>query len=126
MLPFPIFLFLLISATLLAPPPPALVGSLKIFTLRSFEWSSLHTFIPDPQSPPEDTALFPLGMPLVSLNPSPTQCYPNSTLVANNTVPHSFARATGDRTSFTAALLVVSLAMLNCFVWLFYCPLSFL
>jgi hypothetical protein len=118
MLPFPIFLFLLISATLLAPPPPGLVGSFKISTLRSFEWSSLYTSIPDPdlQSPPEDTALFSLGMPLVTPNPLPTQCCPNSMLVANNTVPHSFVRATDGRTSCTAVLLVVSLAMLNYFV----------
>jgi hypothetical protein len=118
MLPFSIFLFLLFSATLLAPPPPALVGSFKIPTLRSFQWSSLPTSIlgPDPQSPPEDTALFPLGMPLVNLEPLPTQCWPNSTLVANNTVPHSFVRATDDRTGCTAVLLVVLLAMLNCFV----------
>ncbi|KAF8499255.1 hypothetical protein F5888DRAFT_159597 [Russula emetica] len=119
MLPFPIFLFLLISATLLAPPPHVLVGSFKIFTLRSFEWSSLPTTIPDPypQSPPEDTALFSLGFPSVTLNPSPTQCCPNSMLVANNTAPYSFARATDDRTGCTAVLLIVSLAMLSCFVY---------
>jgi hypothetical protein len=118
MLPFPIFLFLLLSATLLAPPPPVLVGSFKIATLRSFEWGSLLTSIPDPdpQSPPEDTVLFSLGMPSVTLNPLPTQCCPNSTLVAINTVPHSFVRATDDRTSCITLLLVVSLAILDCFV----------
>ena len=120
MLPFPIFLFLLISATLLAPPPHVLVGSFKIPTLRSFEWSSLSTFIPDPdpQLPPEDVALFSLGMPSVTLNPLPTQYYSSSVLVANNTVPRTFVRATDDRTSSTAVLLVVSLAMLNCLVCL--------
>lgn len=120
MLPFPIFLFLLISATLLAPPPHVLVGSFKISTLRSFEWSSLSTSIPDPDPDPQlpsgDVALFSLGMPSVTLNPLPTQDYPNSMLVADNTVPRSFVRATDDRTSSTAVLLVVSLAMLNCFV----------
>src|SRR6266566_1641690 len=130
MLPFPIFLFLLISATLLAPLPPVLVGSFKISTLRSFEWSSLHTSIPDPdpQSPPEDAALFSLGMPSVTLNPLPTQCCPNSEsmLVVNNTLLHSFVRATDNRTGCTAGLLVVSLAMLNYFVCfsLALCPFS--
>lgn len=116
MLPFSIFLFLLISATLLAPPPPVLVGSFKIPTLRSFQWSSLATSIPDIQSPPEGTGLFPLGMSLVTMKPLPTQCWPNSTLVANNTVPHEFVRATDDRTSYIFVLLVVPLAILNCFV----------
>ena len=128
MLPFPIFLFLLISATLLSPPPHVLVGSFKISTLRSFEWSSLYTSIPDsdPQSPPEDTALFSLGMPQVTLNPLPTQCCPDSTLVANNTVPHSFVRAMDDRTSCTAVLLVVSLVMLYYFVCFSSYHVSFL
>lgn len=118
MLPFPIFLFLLMSATLLAPPLPVLLGSLKVPTLRSFEWGSLLTSIPDPDTQllPEDAAFFPLGMPSVTPNPLPTKCCPNSTLVANNTVPHSFVRATDDRSSSTAVLLVISLAILNYFV----------
>jgi hypothetical protein len=73
-------------------------------------------YIPDIQSPPEGAALFPLGMSLVTMKPLPTQCWPNSTLVANTTVPHEFVRATDDRTSYTAVLLVVPLAILNCFV----------
>ena len=126
MLPFSIFLFLIVSATLFVPPPPVLVGSFKIPTLRSFQWGSLTTFIPvpDPQSPAEITA-FPLGMPLVTLKPLPTQCWPNSTLLPNNTVPRSFVRATDDRTSYTAMLLVVSLAMLNCYVCFFLLPYVF-
>ena len=128
MLPFPIFLFLLITATLLAPPPPVLLGSLKVPTLRSFEWSSLLTSIPDPdtQSPPEDVALFSFGMPSVTPNPLPTKCCPNSTLVANNTIPLSFVRATDDHSSSTAVLLVISLAILNYFVRfsLALCPFS--
>ena len=115
MLPFPIFLFLLFSATLLVPPPPVLVGSFKITTLQSFEWSTLDT-PPNPQSPPEEAALFSLVLPSVTLNTFPTQCGPTSMHMANNPTPHSYVRATDDRTTNSAVLFVVSLAMFNCFV----------
>jgi hypothetical protein len=117
MLPFSIFLFLLFSATLLAPLPTVLVDSFKFSTLQAFEWSSLPTPIPDPapQSAPEDTALFSLAIPSVTLNALPTQWGPTSVRLASNTVPHSFVH-TDDRTSSTAVLLVVSLAMFNCLV----------
>lgn len=106
MLPFPIFLFLLFSATLLAPLPPLLVGSFKISTLQSFEWSTL----PDPQ-PSEAAALISILAPIL-----PTQCDPNSMHVANSTIPRPFVHETDDRTTGTAVLLVVSLAILNCLV----------
>lgn len=111
MLPFPIFLFLLFSATLLVPPPPVLIGSFKITTLQSFEWSTLDT-PPNPQSPPEEAALFSLVLPSVTLNTFPTQCGPTSM----NPIPHSLLHATDDRTTNSAVLFVVSLAMFNCFV----------
>src|SRR5260370_7037202 len=109
MLPFSIFLFLLFGATLLAPLPPVLVDSFKISTLQAFEWSSLPTSIPDPapQSAPEDTALFSIGIPSVTLNALPTQCSPTSVRLANITLPHSFPH-TNDRPSTTPLLLFVS------------------
>lgn len=115
MLPFPIFLFLLFSATLLAPPPPVLVGYFKITTLQSFGWNTLPTS-PDPQTP-EPAALISLQIhPVAPDTLLPTQCDPNSMLVANSTVPHSFVPPADFCTASTAVLLVVSLAMLNCLV----------
>lgn len=110
MLPFPILLFLLFSATLLAPLPPVLVGPFKIFTLQSFEWSTLPASIPDPQ-PSEAAALTSILAPIL-----PTQRDPNSMQVANSTIPRPFVHETDDRTTGTAVLLVVSLAILNCLV----------
>ena len=115
MMPFPIFLFLLFSATLLAPPPPVLVGYFKIITIQSFGWNTLPTS-PDPQ-PPEPAALISLQIPPVAPDTLlPTQCDPNSMLVANSTVPNSFVNPADFCTTSTAVLLVVSLAMLNCLV----------
>ena len=115
MLPFPIFLFLLFSATLLAPLPSVLVGSFKIPTLQSFEWSTLSASIPDTQHP-EAAALISLHVPPVTPDTLPTQCDPNSMHVANSTIPHPFVHETNDRTTGTAVLLVLSLAILNCLV----------
>jgi hypothetical protein len=110
MLPFPISLFLLFSATLLAPIPLVSVGSFKISTLQAFEWSTLPASIPDPQLS-EAAALISILAPIL-----PTQCDPNSMLVANSTIPHPFVHQTDDHTTGTAVLLVVSLAILNCLV----------
>ncbi len=120
MLPFPIFLLLLFSITILTPSPHVMIGFIRTATLQSYTWSTLPTSIRSfsPQSPLGAIPEPPILVPEVSLGASPTSCgpCPMYTALSNTTIPCSFIHATDDRPTNTAVLFVVLLAMFNCLV----------
>ncbi|KAI0005561.1 hypothetical protein BJV74DRAFT_792784 [Russula compacta] len=118
MLPFPIFLLLLFSATLLAPSPPVLVGFIRTATLQSSTWSYLLSISSSASPSPSETSSLPVLAPIAPLDLSPTYCSPSPVHVApNNTIPRSFVHGRDDRTTSTAVLLVILLGMFNCLVY---------
>jgi len=123
MLPLPIFLLLVFSATLLAPSPHVVIGLVRIAALQSSVWNTLLVPIQSSvsRSPPEAIPELPALVPQVPLDASSTSesCVPSPIHVAINDtiVPYSFEHTTGDRHTSTAVLLVVLFAMFNCFVW---------
>jgi hypothetical protein len=128
MLPLPIFLLLIFSATILAPSPHVVISLLRIATLQPSVWNTLPVSIPSSgfQSPPEEVSVLPILVPQVPLDAPPTSgpCVPSPIHVAvdNTIVPYSFEHTTGDRPTSTAVLLVVLFSMFNCLVWFSLCP----
>lgn len=127
MLPFPVFFLLIFSATLLAPAPAVLIDFLRTLTIQSSEWDTLpvsissSTFSVSSSETPSFLAL----LPQASLDVSPTCCAPSFICIAsNNAISPSHAYTTDDRTTSTAVLFVVALAMVNCLVWVSLYPVT--
>ena len=131
MLPFPIFLLLIFSATMLAPSPHMVISLLRIATLQPSAWNNLPVPTPSSglQSPPKEVPELPILVPQVPLDALPTSEPWEPSLIhgaINNTVvPYSFEHTTGDRPTSTAVLLVVLFAMFNCLVWFSLYPRIF-
>jgi hypothetical protein len=114
MLPFPVFLLLIFSATLLAPAPAVLVGFIRTLAIQSSEWNTLPVAMPSHAS---ETPSLPVLLPQVSLDALSTCRGPSPiSLTYNNTIPPSHVYRTDDRTTSTAVLSVIVLAMVNCLV----------
>ena len=128
MLPLPIFLLLILSATILAPSPHAIIGLIRIAALQPSVWNTLPVSIPSSVSrpPPEAITELPVLVPQVPLDASPTSesCVPSPMhLAINNTIaPYSFEHTMDDRPTSAVVVLVVLFAMFNCLVWFSLCP----
>jgi hypothetical protein len=125
MLPFPIFVLVLFSVTLLAPTPTLLIGFIRNATLQSSVWNTLSAPIKSSGSVPLEVApLLPAMFSEVNLDAVPTRCGPSPMHVApNSTLPYPFVDG---HTTWASVLLVVSLAMFNCLVCFSFLLASFL
>ena len=131
MLPLPIFILLIFSATMLAPSSHVVISLLRIATLQPSVWNTLPASIPSSgfQSLPEEVPELPILVPQAPLHASPTSepCMPSPIHVAINNaiVPYSFEHTTDDRPTSTAVLLVVLFAMFICLVCFSLCSRIF-
>jgi len=129
MLPLPIFLLLIFSATILAPSPHVVIGLIRIAALQPSVWNTLPVSTPSSvsRSPPVAIPELPVLVPQIPLDASPTSesCVPSPMhAVINNTiVPYSFEHTMEDRPTSAAVVLVVLFAMFNCLVWFSSCPI---
>lgn len=126
MLPFPIFLLLIFSTTLLAPAPAVWFGLVRTLTLISSEWNTLPMSMPSPTLPshPPEIPSLPILLPQAPLDASPT-CRGASPMSRawNDTIPPSHVYTTDDRPTSSAVLFVVALAMINCLVRVSLCSI---
>ena len=128
MLPFPIFLLLLFSATILAPSPHSIISFIRTATLQSSAWSTLPMTVSSSvsRSPLETIPGLPILIPQVFLDISPTTCGPSPTheALSDATIPYSSIHATDDYPLNIAVLLVILLVMFNYLVWSSLFPVS--
>ncbi|KAI0307663.1 hypothetical protein B0F90DRAFT_45164 [Multifurca ochricompacta] len=119
MLPLPIFLLLILSATLLTPAPAVLIDLIRTVTLPLPTWDTLSVPIASSTLPPspEETLLLPVFVPRTSLNNSLTySTLTPKNLETNNSIPPPRMHTTDGRIISAAVSLVVVIAIVNCTV----------